>query len=367
MGIPNEAPVQTAPVESTPVVQAAPQASVAELVDQMAHAAISSDYREVARLNALMDEMGKAPAPKEEAPPAPVSEPVVEQPVAEVPAVETPAVETPEAKPEIEEPHKEPERFRFKDDQDKAVAMMAKSENISLVEAAKRYEAMRATAAPKEEPVAAVDATLASLEAEVATLEAQMDEVGANEGLFNSDVAKLNKALIKANARLESYRGSSIALAAAKDTIAQTDRAKTEAQIQAQWKANEAEAAKAFPDVANPDSLLNDVMRSLNEKMKDPAHPDHAQLFKSTAPLFLARKAAEKIGVKAAGTQAAPAPAAPVAKETVVRPAPGSLGSAPAAPAVSDADRIKAAEERANNAMTGGGRNRRSANSTIFI
>lgn len=365
-----EAPVQTAPVESTPVsVQIeVPQASAVELMDQLTNAAITGDTREVERLSAMIDQASsKPPAPKEETP-APVAEqpPAPELPPVEAPIAET--VETPKPTEQVEEPHKDQERFRFKADEDKAVAMMAKSENISLVEAARRYEAMKETAKPKEEqPAPVVDQTLIGLESEVATLEAGLDEIGANEGLFNADAAKLTKALSKANARLESYRGSQAALAAARETITRTDQAKTQAQVQELWKANEAEAAKAFPDSAKPDSALNLMMLALNERMKNPAHPDHGELLKSSAPLWLAKKAAEVLGVKSGA--ATPPPAPTVIKDPpVARPAPGSRASAPVPPAMSDTDKIQAKEAQALDAITGGGRvSRRSAHATIFI
>lgn len=343
---------QAAPVEAvaaatvTPVVIDNPVAHL----DRMAEAAAIGDtatYVELEKQYAASQAKAAEPAAE------PVKEPEPEPVVAAEPVVETEVDH--EAEPQLGETpvvEKEPNRFRFSKDEDRAVAMIAKTKGISLVEAAKLFSGEPVT---KAEPVAAqahvVDTTITDLETEVAGLETALDEAGASEGLFTPEVAALTKRLTKASAKLESKRESAVILAHQQQAIAQ----QSETQIKQQWATLETQAVAELPDLANPNSPLSLMRAGLGNAMKDPSHPDHAELFKPSAPTFLARKAAEILKIVPRGTNVPQPPSKPaVTTKEVVRPAPGSRTTAIPAGEPTPQD-IIAAENAKTDAMLNGG------------
>lgn len=356
-----EATPPPAAVEATPVVIADPVAHF----DKMAEAAAVGDTETYNRLEKEFADSHAQPkaeeAAKEPPAPAPAEEETPVQPIAaeaaEIEDQETESGETPTQE-------KTPDRFRFKDDADRAVAMLAKAKKISLVEAAKLYAAERPQEVVKE-PVAAPaqqDTTITDMEAEVAAIEAKMDEAGADEGLFTPQIAKLTQQLSKANAKLEATRQSAKTLADVK-TISAAERVQqSEAQLKQAWKTQEAEAVKLFPDMANPNSALAVIARGLAAQMQDPehslnaGHPLKSRLSEADAPRFLAEEAAKLLKiVPQVAKPAAPTPAKTTAPtKEVARPAPGSRTTAPPAAEKTAQDILAEAEAETVRMISGG-------------
>lgn len=350
---------QAAPVEPvaaatvTPVVIDNPVAHL----DRMAEAAAIGDtatYVELEKQYAASQAKAAEPAaePVKEPEPSPV---VAVEPVAE-PAAEIETETETEPEPGVTPVPEKDLRVRLKRDRDKAIAMLSKAENIPIEIATARYVAVNPLpGVTKVEPVAAqapvVDTTITDLETEVAGLETALDEAGASEGLFTPEVAALTKRLTKASAKLESKRESAVILAHQQQAIVQ----QSEAQIKQQWATLETQAVAELPDLANPNSPLSLMRAGLGNAMKDPSHPDHAELFKPSAPTFLARKAAEILKIVPRGTNVPQPPAKPaVAAKEVVRPAPGSRTTAIPAGEPTAQD-IIAAENAKTDAMLNGG------------
>ena len=76
-----------------------------------------------------------------------------------------------------DKPKGEPNRFRFKDEEDRAIAQLAKAKGVSLREAARLYESMPA---PADKPKGGKPAeTAGEPPAEIAAIEEQIEQLGA--------------------------------------------------------------------------------------------------------------------------------------------------------------------------------------------
>lgn len=119
----------------------------------------------------------------------------------------------------------------------------------------------------------------------------------------------------------------------------------TEAEFQRTRQTVLNAAVNAYPSMKDKTSTQWLVAKGIGEQMRDPDHPDHARLFESNAPMFIATKAAEKLGIKPAGTPPAPVTQqTPAPKAAKPGPARGSSQSAPPQPQKTVEQRIAESE-----------------------
>lgn len=351
-----------------PVVETSQPASQVEIATAITMARVAGDRVEAARLEGLLTE---TKATEVQATEAAAVEQVATDEAAKVAEEAKAAAELEQQAEESGDlpTPKQPNRFRFSKPEDQAIALIAKSKDISLAQAAKIYEGQHPTQEQQttvQTETHTADPAITALEAEVTEIERLMDEAGASEGLFTPEVAKLTKELSRANSKLEATRQAAKTIADVR-VIQETERAQmNEAQIKQAWETSKADVAKAYPQMQDANSPMQLVANGLALKMQDPAHPDHAELFKPTAPKFVADKAAEmlKIAVaSAAKPETAPAKtAAPVA-----RPAPGSRASSVPAPTQTAEQLIAAAREKATRSIIGGHYKSQALQGTIIL
>lgn len=345
-------PVAAAPV--TPVVIDNPVAHL----DAMAEAAAVGDTATYQRLEAeYAASQTKAAEPAAEPVKEPEPEPVVAaEPVAaeQVAEIETETETEPE--PGVTPVPEKDLRVRLKRDRDKAIAMLSKAENIPIEIATARYVAVNPLpGVTKVEPVAAqapvVDTTITDLETRAEGIKTKLRAIAQDERLNDPEVEELRIELAEVVGELKAEKRAAKTLS----DVHSISQAQTEVQIKQQWATLETQALAELPDLANPNSPLSLMRAGLGNAMKDPAHPDHAELFKPSAPTFLARKAAEILKIVPRGTNVPQTPAKPaVAAKEVVRPAPGSRTTAIPAGEPTPQD-IIAAENAKTDAMLNGG------------
>lgn len=242
----------------------------------------------------------------------------VEQPTSEKPAseTETPTTETPAAtEPEKKEPPTQaqaepepeaPERFRFKDSTDRAVAAIKKARpDLSWAEAEKLVVGDKPAAdqVPDVDPIAAATTQIDGLKQEIADLEAQINPADEDEILST-------KAQREATVKLAAKHGE-LARAEIKLEDAQRER---QAQItqsrNARMTAREESKQRAiseFPDAADANTPLGKAIAAQFEALRNPNHPDHDILYADSAPEIVTEREAKKLGI-------APKPKAPAAK-----------------------------------------------------
>lgn len=332
-----------APVESTPQepaqIQATPE--VMAMMKDMTLAAIAQDAGEVARLEGLI----KATS---EVPPAAVEE---VKPVEPVPTEEAKPEETELPAVEGEQPPTPDQlRPRLHDPEDIAIAMIAKSKGITLAKAAKIYEGQQEETkpAPVTEPVK--DPTITALEVEVERLKAEYKQTYAADSM-DETLPDLLLSLTEVNANLIAERRAAKTLADVRALTQENRVIETQAQFDRQAKVVEQEVAKAFPAFNDKGSPLSILMNGYCEQMRDPKHPDHAELLKPTAPKFLAEKAAKALGQSVQ----APTTSQPVIDKPVARPAAGSKSSVVPTPELTAEQLIAAQMAKTLKSIGGGG------------
>jgi hypothetical protein len=352
---------QSAPAVETqhaaPVTEnASPEVERSPAVD-ITLARIANDFAEVARLEALHAESkGEKPTEKPAVVETVTPEEVAAQAAADL-AAETEKVEEAAAialEQSGEAPIvKDQMRPRLHDPEDIAIAMIAKSKNISLAKAAKEYEGQQVAKVEQQQEVVqqpAPDPTIIALEAEVEALRTQVRETKKADQLDDS-LPDLEDKLLEVRGRLGEARATAKALADMR-TISQQERAiESKAAFERQIESVKAETAKAFPDLANKKSPLVILCDAMAVEMQDPAHPDHEQLFKPSIIRFLAEKNAAILKIAPVGS---PAPATRQPEKPVARPAAGARGSAPAPPTITAEQAIAELKARALQAIQGG-------------
>jgi hypothetical protein len=228
--------------------------------------------------------------------------------------------ETPEEKEEAES--KTQERFRFKSDEDKAVAALAKARGITLVQAAKLY-AMDLDA-PEQKTTTAETAqwtteattnreTSADVQARIEELEEL--ETQAFDELELETAKEHRKEANKLRTKLIDLK-----LAEAQEKV------KTEAQAERQfytdYAASEDKAISFYPDLKDANSAMSKRLAELDAQAAEMRDPNYHSPNK---PWILAVAAAKELGVLMKKPDAAPA------KKTVqnrpIQPAPGNRGT----------------------------------------
>lgn len=285
-----------------------------------------------------------APVEKVDLEPEPeVVEETTEEPEPE--AEEAPEGEKPPVKPAA----KEPERFRFKDDEDKAVALLAKAKGISLVKAATLYASLNAEEVPPETtPVTQSPSTpeVKALETKVAELDAKLESLGENNGLLDGEAIKL----FKEHAKAVSDLGRAMDRAEA--------QAGSVASVVQQQERAFAETVKAYPAMADSESPQYLLAAQLADRAaRDQSHPDHLAGQQPDAPRYFADKAAEKLKMPPAKAKAAPVETAPAATPGKPKPGPvaGTRGTIPPPAEKPIADRVTEARARTLSMIGGGG------------
>jgi hypothetical protein len=237
-------------------------------------------------------------------------------------AVEEAAQEEPE-EPTDEDGQEAPEqskRYRFKDPDDVAIAAIAKANGISLLEAAKQFEATKPAKAEVSEEEAP-SRTSDGITEELLSLQEELD--GAFRNIELDKVADLNKQIFKLMDEREALRVQ-------EREQASTRKNKAQADFDQAYDASLQQACGFYPDLLDPNSALSKEVYSLDQRAMSLGDP----LFNSPdKPLTIAKKAALKLGI----LMADPAdPKTAVKKAHVSRPvtpASGNARTTPAAPA----------------------------------
>ena len=330
----------TAPAEVTDPASAAATATPAET--QATQTATGNPFDDVlAQQEAELARMQAANQPETEAvPAATTTEPEPEKPEGEQPPAET-------------ESEKPVDRFRFKDAEDRAVAMIAKTKGISLVAAAKLYSgehepAPAPAAAPEPEPQH--DTVLTELDEKLKLATERRKELAKSLGTEELEEAKDEiEQLRQQKAAVESQQAKA---AAEKQDAFATERS------------NSIKAAKGqFPSSTDPKSELAQAIAARIESIaKDPARsvllsdPKAPEVIAAEAAMQLAKLRAADNGTSVAKELAAlmesdaPAQAAATATQPTpqVRKPTTAGGAASIPPATPPAPKALSLAEAAN-------------------
>lgn len=370
------------------IVETAPAAhDTIELIQQISAASIAQDNSEVSRLEALLTQsLGSKPPEAEKLAEQQevktdeqIAQEVIDQAAVDA-AAEAAKVEA-EAKVEDDEldatqqepgekptPAKEPDRFRFKDPEDRAIAALAKSQGIPLAEAARLRSEIVAKGKPAEvvPEAAKPNQTILDLEAKAEEIKAKIREAGKDEKLVDADYAELTIELSDVMSDLKSERRAAKTIAEVR-TIAEAERTQlSEAQLRQEWDRAAKDVAKAYPEMKDKGSTMFLATNGLALLMNDPTHPDHAELKKPTAPAFLAAKVAAMLKKTPVVAPAKVETAPTVPAKMVAKVAPGSKSSANPEPQLTDQQQVEAAVEAAQRAMVGRGYGRQTSSLMIL-
>ena len=258
---------------------------------------------------------------------------VEEDPQAETPE-ETPADtlvpdETePEPQPDEEQPEpKTPDRFRFKDPMDQAVAVLAKAKGISLVEAAQIIAGAPSKSTEAEQQQADEGPSVASVSDEIKRLVAEKKAAMTN--LEFETAAEIDEQIESLRDQREELRVTEASATARKhqQQVDEFDRA---------YSKSESNAVTFYPDAAKADSELTKRMIELDNQMRDLGDPLYDSPDK---PFILAKAAAKELGVPMAKPGAKPAASAPPQKAPI-QPAPGNRGTTSATAPAAKLDQV---------------------------
>jgi hypothetical protein len=318
----------TPPVVVDPPVVEAAETRTPEEIETAATAAIEkvkADGGDQAAQDAAAEAARAPGAPKVEAPPAPK----VEEP------------------PKVEDELQLVQRPRLKDPIDQQIAAVFKAAElsgtkISWAEAERRVKGDAAAAVKTDDPPVVVPdltTTVSTLESEIADIETRLTTAGADEGLYNAEIAKLNIEHTKKVAALETAKlRLADAQADAKDEAEEADTA---------WKTaaaeSRAQALELYPAIADKSTPLGKAVSERIEKLNDPKNPDHNILFAASAALTIAAQEAEKLGIQPAKKAAAPPPAKP---PVVIPPVTKQAPVSGAASSASDANKPEDAKKK---------------------
>ena len=222
-----------------------------------------------------------------------------------------------EEEPEPTEPtdEEEPrlqERYRFKDDNDKAVAALAKAKGISLVEAAKQYESLNSPKEQENQTQAEATETVASVKDQIKDLEAKAKEAAVALNFDESEELR---------AQANELRDKLMDLKLSERDAEKQAEAKQEQEFYAKYQASEERTLQLYPDAGKADSQLTKEMARLDAQMRELEDPLY---FSENKPLILAKQAAVKLGI-------------PMTKPGEAKPAPKTVQRRPMQPASGNA------------------------------
>jgi hypothetical protein len=287
----------------------------------------------------------------------------------------TAAQQTPPAsQQQAQAPHDDmPDRFRFKEPADQAIALIAKSKGVSLLQASKIYEAEQGTSAtpaaqatPQQQApdTAAQDTGLAQYDAQIAEIDAKVKTLSAERTKAREDV-EMEKAdslsdqigELRAELKLLGHERNGY--------LRNRETAKAQSYEQTADAARD-RALSAFPELQAEGSMPRLALDAyVGQQLAD---PKRAQEFRNdpTWPDRVIREFASKYGIKTASAATAhaqaqqPQPAAPqpanllrskvqqVPGAKLVNGADGQQPSSPGAPTMAD---LQAALPRMNPAQ----------------
>jgi len=238
----------------------------------------------------------------------------------------------PAARPtEEEEEIQRIQRPRLKNPVDQAIAAVFKAaENsgnpISWAEAERRVKGDQEP--DRRETVAEPDLseTVTALTTEVTEIKRKLQALGADEGVYNPEIAELTIELADKTADLKmAQRDVQDAQEAARDIAEEASQTWRQAAGESR-----ARAINDYPDVADSSTPLGKAVAQVIDAMQDPSHPDHNLLYAASAAETIAAREARKLGIAPVTKQAAPS----ARKEVVVpavekmRPVSGAKSSA---------------------------------------
>jgi hypothetical protein len=336
--------VATAPESVAPVTMTDPL----EILDAITTARMEqAPQEEIERLEALL----QVPAESTEAESS--DEPVTkkEDEAPEADAQEEFETEQPPTgeQPTEEEPDKTPERFRFKNEDDRLVAQIAKRKGCSLVEAAAIYSGKSAAPPPPEPTAETQDAPepspeLVALEAEFTQLTEEINQ--ADDSLLRSGLLNEQNRLLRAISKAETK--------AAVAQLQQTITAKESAKVNEARAVVVADTIKVYPALSDPESAHYMLAAQIALKVADPKHPDHGKVSAVELPRYCAEQAAKKLSIKPKSVAtAAPKPTAAAPAVRPPGPASGTKASSPPPPTRTRQEQ-EADIERATLAVTEG-------------
>lgn len=203
-------------------------------------------------------------------------------------------------------------RFRFSDERDQAVALIAKSRKLSLVEAAKVYEADSGRPATPAAEAPAVDPQVANYEEGVAKAKKQIEDLTAqrkkaNEELDNEKVLELSDQIADAKTEVRILENERQGYLRNRDQD-------TKRSYQQQVDQARDRVFAEFTVFANPEGMERMALDAYTQRViQDPAR--RPELNDPSWPEKIAKEFATKHGIKAiaAGTPPAstPSPAQP--------------------------------------------------------
>jgi len=284
----------------------------------------------------------EAPKPPTEEAPAPEPAPEPEKPQAEPVAaqVEEPK-EEPKPEPEPEEPRGElPERFRFKNPTDRAIAAVYKAAEvngtpITWAEAERRVRGEVTEQRPSVDPIADVSNSIETLKAEIAELEKKIDPEDEDEILSTKDMRKAQVELARKTGQLTR---AELEFEAIQRGI-EVERQGAIAHQQDAREQSKNRAIAEFPDAADANTKLGKAIAQRFEEMKNPRHPDHPILYADSAPERVTEIVAKELGI-APKPKAPVKPTAPPAPQQVkATPVSGAKTSVPEKPAEATKDK----------------------------
>jgi hypothetical protein len=262
-----------------------------------------------------------APAPVADAAPAPgtTADPASTTETSAAPAATN---DTPPAGNPAEDAggDKGPNRFRFSREEDQAVALFAKTHNISLIEAGQRLSAATAPAATPSTPAEPQpDPELTAVETRLTDANKRIGELIAARKKATEDLdhEKANELTDE----IATLKASAVILDHEKKGLIQLREQEAASSAQEQINASRDRAFAEYPDLANPKSRDRLALNSYINAAK--ADPTRKALFtRPDWPETLVKEFATEYSI-APKTAAGTAPAAPT--PVAATPAPGPL------------------------------------------
>ncbi len=267
-------------------------------------------------------------------------ETVVDETQAE--STEEPAGDEPPVEPGEEG---EQNRFRFKDPKDRAIAMVAKAEGISLAEAARRVSGEPTQSVPRTEQVQEITPDVSEIQAQVQADKARLGQIKAERLKF-----KEHPDLYGALAELDNEQTDILTrLAESNGALARADAAERENRINNGQLDRDKQTVlhslvQQYPELGQKGTAHYKLARQ--EAMEIKSNPDDPDYDAINTPDFVticAERAAKLLKITAKSPNAAPAaksPMTPKAEDKQPGPASGSRASAPTAPAKTAQDII---------------------------
>lgn len=232
-------------------------------------------------------------------------------------------------------------RFRFSNEADQAIAMLAKSKGITLLEAAKLYEgqapAPAATPAPASEPTPQADPEVEAYDAKLADIQTKITDLAAKRKAAAEDLD--NETMLALSDEIADLKADHKILTAEKQGHLRNREQNQKASYEKAVDSSRDRVFAEFPAFAKADSIERLALDAyVNRAISD---PKRAGEFKDPAwPERLAREFATKQGIQpkaAAGTTPA-APAAPAKAPVLPRPQPTQVQQPAGAKLLTGAD-----------------------------